>query len=791
MRMYLLMLHFALALTVPIDAYAACNVFRVSLETGDDANLKSDVSICSAIYGGTELPVPTEEDKAAWVTFMGNHCRTTLNTLQEIEDRNAYYQCKYGEFTTLPPPAVTSFEQGLDFYYQDLTSLNGLELVTKLPSLDIRYTDVTSLAPLSSLKEIDTLYGSRTGLLNLNGLEGITSANRLHFDVTSVANIDGLSNLKSINSLKLNNTPLVSVAPLSSLISASELSLGYAALQSLEGLEGIISLDSLNVTANNLTNFKGLENLVSVTTDLRAGFNVGLLSLDGLESLRSVGGNLIIRKSTKLEDIRALSGLESAGKVWFYDTFTGTKIPTHRMAFDSSFCKGWRAKDIAVLHNSPIGYNAICEEDKSEDPESYWVRFVNDECNPVDPYGKVSELENASVQCRGAYYSRVTYTSIPTQPELSKIQSFYFSGANVGTLKGLSNVTSVVGTLDLNNTGITSLQGLNSLVSAKTLNLANGDFRDVNGLSSLTSVENLYLSGGDIEDLRGLSNLSSVTGSLFLSSNNLGTLYGLENVTSVGGRLDLTHNDSLYSLQGIQNLSSATTVDLRFTSLFRKLPDDTPFCIALMAGDLGEVKLDTGMTNDDLCDSDTLVGEQGEASLGGWVASDRMLIVGSLQGAMLEAPTGVCSIGEDYYKSTTVPMTVSGDMACSSFVPWGYGGTQNYGNNYSASHGPSTGSSSSGVEGGAICYGVEAYSCQEIDPEGHWELQDNFAQVEFGSTSYYIDKPSGICEIGKSITRILLESGERDCTTTSASGSVQSICKAEVYSCVASMSLSE
>merc|ERR1712146_263917 len=72
------------------------------------------------------------------------------------------------------------------------------------------------------------------------------------------------------------------------------------ALTSLDGLNSLESVgNSLYIFDNDaLTSLKGLDSLQSVNSDLDIRYNSALTSLDGLDSLENVGGRCLIGPPT-------------------------------------------------------------------------------------------------------------------------------------------------------------------------------------------------------------------------------------------------------------------------------------------------------------------------------------------------------------------------------------------------------------------------------------------------------------------------------------------------------------
>ena len=183
------------------------------------------------------------------------------------------------------------------------------------------------------------------------------------------------------------------------------------------------------------------------------------------------------------------------------------------------------------------------------------------------------------------------------------------NGDDITNLNGLIVLDSINGELEIENTLLENLEGLNnlikigengwdwltikhndslynfegleSLVSIEgnlTVQL-NPNLFNFSGLESLTSIGDSYLSMGDLEigwnsaltSLSGLENLVSIEEDLRIGVDfygerapnpNLTDISALENLTYIGDALIIGNNESLTSLVGLENLSYVTGVGI-------------------------------------------------------------------------------------------------------------------------------------------------------------------------------------------------------------------------------------
>lgn len=140
-------------------------------------------------------------------------------------------------------------------------------------------------------------------------------------------------------------------------------------------------------------------------------------------------------------------------------------------------------------------------------------------------------------------------------------QMSIYNNQNLTTLTGLENLTTLQSGLHINlNFGLTSISALSNITTVNgnlTILMAH-ELASLEGLNNLTHVSNgLFIQETAITTLDGLNNIDSVGDVLTISHNpNLISLKGLENLNTVGVIFWLYENPSLVALEGINNLNS-------------------------------------------------------------------------------------------------------------------------------------------------------------------------------------------------------------------------------------------
>ena len=131
----------------------------------------------------------------------------------------------------------------------------------------------------------------------------------------------------------------------------------------------------------------------------------------------------------------------------------------------------------------------------------------------------------------------------------------------LSSLGGLERLGTVGGDVSIENNDLlpdyTGLSSLETITGTLTVGTGNALITDMVGFDTLTSVGNLDISNTGLTSLDGLESLETVVGDFTLSGNeSLISVEGLSGLTSVGGELYIYNNDLLPSLTGVEQLSS-------------------------------------------------------------------------------------------------------------------------------------------------------------------------------------------------------------------------------------------
>lgn len=337
------------------------------------------------------------------------------------------------------------------------------------------------------------------------------------------------------------NDPIVSLSPLSNINYISSLlsikSDHDSDLNHAEGLGQLLKIgsgitDYLEIIE--LETLDGLESLseISGNLDIRGGEFIGetgMTSISGLQNLRSIGGEMIIQRT----ELTTLSGLDHLSYVG-----TGINLQDNDLA------------SLKGLEN---------------------IVVVNGDLYIIQSGGQ------------GTYNRIYSFQGLNNLTNVTGTLSL--SGRGFRSFEGLDNLQTIGGSFDLySSSDLETVQGLHNLQSVGELFLFlpySNKFQDnLDGFQNLGNIGSNFVVGGTniatlacpplLNSVGGLSinsnhsltsfgtidNIPNILGAVTISSNNaLENLNGLENLSTLPNNLTIQNNDALTSLSGLENLS--------------------------------------------------------------------------------------------------------------------------------------------------------------------------------------------------------------------------------------------
>lgn len=322
---------------------------------------------------------------------------------------------------------------------------------------------------------------------------------------------------------------------------------------------GNLSLDTqADVDAFNYTSVTGVL--------IIGGVNSGITNIDGLSELTSVGGSLLLNR-TSITNVNSLSNLTSVGAA----------IPT---SISLSIVDQIYLTNLDGLANLQYVGNLRIEKNRL-------LENINGLANISSTPRSVIIKENGVLDNLDGLTGITTVAQdveIGENPLLTSIQGLsnliYVGEAlkiadneSLTNLDGLTGLHNPIGDIIISsNDVLTDIAGLSNLESpnADVIIQFNRSLANIDGLSNLTTVKGSLEIVGNIVlvSILGLSNLTTVDGDLKINVNSyiagpvtgLPNLDGLSKLTSVGMNLQVTGNKDLFDFCGLYNLFHSGTV---------------------------------------------------------------------------------------------------------------------------------------------------------------------------------------------------------------------------------------
>ncbi|PHN06303.1 hypothetical protein [Flavilitoribacter nigricans] len=255
-----------------------------------------------------------------------------------------------------------------------------------------------------------------------------------------------------------------------------------------------------------------LREIISVSGNIEIVNNPELASLAGLSTLNTAG-SIILQYNAILENIQALSGLES--------------IENHLILQGNSQLASLRGLEriTKIPGDLTIEFNPKLENfaglENLESIGSLQLRD-NESLGSIDHLESLVKLEHLGITYSPLINSLAVFKNITSLPRGLGLEEL----SALTSLEGLHNVESIGGFLGIWRTGLTSLEELSSLQTLdRTLKIIGNDhLTSLDGLENISSIGGYGLEISDNEALvsiEGLSNLHFVSFKFTITNNEL------------------------------------------------------------------------------------------------------------------------------------------------------------------------------------------------------------------------------------------------------------------------------
>jgi Leucine-rich repeat (LRR) protein len=217
-------------------------------------------------------------------------------------------QIPEGEITLTDVAGVRSLEQ----INSIVSSLGGIEILTRLEELRVGLNRISDLSPLAGLSNLRWLSLSTNEITDITPLAGLVQLEVLTLDFNRIVDLSPLTGLINLRELALAHNPIGSLEPLSTLFALNRLILTQNHLVDISALGSLINLEVLFLDRNMIEELGPLSALLNLR---ELGISLNRISdLSPLEHLpeleRLIANNNRIARLESLANIQTLTHLQ-------------------------------------------------------------------------------------------------------------------------------------------------------------------------------------------------------------------------------------------------------------------------------------------------------------------------------------------------------------------------------------------------------------------------------------------------------------------------------------------------
>ncbi len=240
----------------------------------------------------TELSVPKGHDSLAFIEDLESLTKLTIRDTA-IDDATLQMILRHTELTSLTLRNC------------NLSSVSGMEALTKLTYLDLGENVLRNLAPISNITGLQVLYLDHNAVVALDDLQLLTNLQELDLSYNSITNLKPLGSLTALEQLILRNNMISDISALGKLTTLTHLDLSFNKLTAITGLATCVNLQELLITDNQITSLSPLAKHIKLQSlDFSNNKVTALPSWNKNCLLYSLNGSY-----NKISNVAPLSGL--------------------------------------------------------------------------------------------------------------------------------------------------------------------------------------------------------------------------------------------------------------------------------------------------------------------------------------------------------------------------------------------------------------------------------------------------------------------------------------------------
>ena len=447
---------------------------------------------------------------------------------------------------------------------KNITALSGL---TSLTYLNLSDNNISDISVLSDLTSLTVLYLENNNISDIESLSNLTSLEYLDLSNNkNISDISALSSLTSLIELDLSNNRISDISALSDLTNLTSLKLWDNTISDINVLSGLTSLTDLSLWGNNISDISALSNLTSLTDlDISSNQITDISPIENIQTSCEINANYQ-RFFINIGEVFRNSKIEYElpliiSQIFSYKSIFKGYYRLEELNDDKSYVNEDKTK--ITIDTSNTGEKNVEFSIVDTSGNSVLNFTINYE---VMEYGdKTKEIEFKDENLKRILLEKYDMDSDQkiTEYDMKNIYSLELDNSNIQDLSGLEYATNLIH-LDLNSNSITDISALSGLTSLTFLNLNWNNITDISALSKLTSLTYLDVSTNNINDISTLSKLTSLT-FLDISSNNIEDISELSGLTSLTSLYII--NDNIKDINVLSGLTSLMTLNISSNSI--------------------------------------------------------------------------------------------------------------------------------------------------------------------------------------------------------------------------------
>lgn len=555
-----------------------------------DKNLESEIR--KVIYKSTE-GILKEDLNNIQTLYLNNKNIESIDGLENFTSLKTLYMNNNKVKDITPLKALHSLEN-INLENNEIEDISSLQSLYNLKEVYLRGNKIENINPLSYLYNMTKLDLGKNKISSISSLSNRTGLTYLKLDDNYIEDISYLQYLNNLKTLYLKSNSITNYSYISSnyekltdkdftldypvsfsdtnlnklirnkinktsgdlyyrdLTGIKELDLSDISVYSLSGIKNLTSLEKLNLSKVSATDFSELGNLKSLkelnlnnTTSYNKSFLNNLINLEKLylNNARVYSSDLdYLKKLVKLTDLDLSYNYITNNLDELRPLMDLLKL---NLRGNSSLTSIEELKNyMKNLVSLNIGYTGITNADIL--------------ISTINTFSKLEDLDttNLNLDREVSLNQKINFLDKNLEQAVREILKKYSGDIYGRDVRSIEK-------LELNNSSIASLNGLEYFSSLKYLDLSNNNIINLKPITLLTNLETLILHNNNIasiSDNNSLSNLTNLT-NLNLSNNSIKNISSLSTLLSLK-KLDLSNN----IVERINELSTLT--NLEYLSLY-------------------------------------------------------------------------------------------------------------------------------------------------------------------------------------------------------------------------------